>query len=335
MAEDPDLERRLEAMFASARPRPGFDDQLWKQLQAQRPWPRRVLDWLLVPAHLAPALAALVAVAGVGWLATGIHPGSGATTASSGAAPYRTAPGFGVLPALKTSAKSSVNGSGAAFGPAVPVPGVTGAPDLAQEAPSELPVYRFDEPSPSELAATVTALTDRSGLSIKVLAGDPAAGQPPRFQVTGLNVPVGPEGQVAAAQSFLGAHALLPTYTYGVISSPDRVVYNRRFGDPAGSIPEVGLDGRAVGLEVDFSGGSLVAVTGPLELAVANSPYPLRVFSTTPAAATGESQGQAVRLVYVLVVAGGHGYYEPELLVFSSAGFEFQPVIAPQYLSRT
>ena len=210
-----------------------------------------------------------------------------------------------------------------------------GAPDLAQEAPSELPVYRFDEPSPSELAATVTALTDRSGLSIKVLAGDPAAGQPPRFQVTGLNVPVGPEGQVAAAQSFLGAHALLPTYTYGVISSPDRVVYNRRFGDPAGSIPEVGLDGRAVGLEVDFSGGSLVAVTGPLELAVANSPYPLRVFSTTPAAATGESQGQAVRLVYVLVVAGGHGYYEPELLVFSSAGFEFQPVIAPQYLSRT
>src|SRR6202022_1233156 len=38
MSEDPDLERRLEAMFASARPRHGFEDDLWRRIEARRPW---------------------------------------------------------------------------------------------------------------------------------------------------------------------------------------------------------------------------------------------------------------------------------------------------------
>src|SRR5947209_19958345 len=106
MAEDSELERRLEAMFASARPRADFEDQLWKQLQARRPWPRRLYGWLVVPAHLAPALAALVVVAGVGWLATNLHP-AGTSTASSpsagSAALPRPAPAFGVLPSLRAT----------------------------------------------------------------------------------------------------------------------------------------------------------------------------------------------------------------------------------------
>jgi len=42
MSEDPDLERRLEAMFASARPRPGFEDDLWRRIEARRPWHQRL-----------------------------------------------------------------------------------------------------------------------------------------------------------------------------------------------------------------------------------------------------------------------------------------------------
>jgi hypothetical protein len=336
MPEDPELERRLEAMFASARPRAGFEDQLWKQLQARRPWPRRLLEWLVVPAHLTPALAALVVVAGVGWLATSFHPAGNTTTSGNFAAPSRaTAPAFGLLPPLSSAGKGAAN----AVSPAMPAPGVSGGPalptasgsDAAQAATGELPVYRFDQPSASALAAAATALTDSSGLPVQVLPGDPATGRAPSFQLTGLSVTVGPEGQAAAAQDFLGHHNLLPQYSYQVLVGSDRVVYNRQFlGGSSGSIPDVTPDGRPAGLEVVFSGGELVSVSGPLELALASSPYPTRSLTSSAAYLSGAS-----RLVYVLVVAGGHGYYEPEVRASGPAGYQFEPVIAPQYLSRT
>jgi hypothetical protein len=309
-------------MFASARPRAGFGDQLWKQLQARRPWPRRLLDWLAVPAHLAPALAALVVVAGVGWLATSFHPvGNSAVSSQAGSAGLsRSGPAFGVLPSLTAGSKAAVDGSGAA--PAAPNPAVgpTSSAEFAQGIPTELPVYRYDEPSRSALAASVAALSDRSGLPVQVLPGDPATGRPPAFQVTGLNDEVGPEGQAAAAQAFLGAHDLLPQYRFQVLTGADRVVYNQLLAAAAGPTPVVGVDGGPAGLEVDFSGGRLVSVRGRLELGLASSPYPTRAPS---------SAAQRGRLVYVLVASGGHGYYEPELLVDGA----LQPVIAPQWLA--
>ncbi|HVD00316.1 MAG TPA: hypothetical protein VNG93_04110 [Candidatus Dormibacteraeota bacterium] len=328
MAEDPELERRLEAMFASVRPRPEFDDQLWLRLGAQRTWPRRLLGWLSAPAHLAPALAALVVVAGLGWLLTGFHPaGSGTPSATSAGASLATAPSFGVLPSLSPA----VRGADSSISPALPtVPGV-GAPALGiagpapkGQAPAELPVYRYDEPSGSALAAAVTALAGRSGLKVQAAPNDPAGGRTPGFQVTGLTLPTGPSGLAAAAQAFLGAHNLIPQYPYQVLVGSDRVIYNRQFDTSSGPVSEVTASGAPAGLEIDFSGGQLVSVSGPLELALASAPYPTRSLS----AASPDA-----RLVYTVVVSGGHGYYEPESLAAASPGAGLQPVIAPQWLA--
>lgn len=327
MPEDEELERRLAAMFASARPRGGFEDELWRRIQARRPWPERLLGWFRAPAHLAPALAALVVVAGLGWVVTGFHPsGNAATSSSAGGAPGGGAPLFGILPVPATSGKGAADRSA---GPALSVPGVPGSAELAVPTPSGqapavpggMTVYRFDEPSPAAVAAAAAALSERSGLPVQVLPGEAATGRPPSFQVTGLSSPVGPEGEAAAARDLLGAHNLVPRYRFEVLTGTDRVVYERIFVDPAaGAVPVVGADGSPAGLEVDFSGGLLVSVRGPLELALASAPYPTR----GPLA--GSPGG---RLVYVLVLAGGHGYYEPELLT----GDGLRPVIAPHWLA--
>src|SRR5947209_8276495 len=134
MAEERDLERRLEAMFASARPRRGFEDQLWTRLQRTRPWYRRLGAWLGAPAHLAPALATLVVVAGAGYVIANFHPAANeAATSGSGAAgggAYRAdQPAFGVLPAF--GGGKSADSSGA--GPTLPA--ITGGPTLGPVAP--------------------------------------------------------------------------------------------------------------------------------------------------------------------------------------------------------
>jgi len=219
----------------------------------------------------------------------------------------------------------------AAPGVTAPVPANVGTFN-ADQAPPVLPVYQYTEPSGADLQAAATGLSNRTGLTVKVAAGDAVAGTEPSFSVSGLDVPVGALTQAAAAQSFLGAHDLLPTYGFQVLVGTDRVVYGRQFTGPSGPAPEVTLDGRPVGLEVDFSGDRLVAVRGPLELALASATYPLRALGAEDRAASGS--GRSVRLVYVLVISGGRGFYEPELLLTGAAGSQLQPVIAPQWLRQ-
>jgi hypothetical protein len=83
--------------------------------------------------------------------------------------------------------------------------------------------------------------------------------------------------------------------------------------------------------------GASVSVRGPLDLPLASAPYPLRS-ATDALAAANVHQGTSgatfdrAELVYVLVVSGGHGYYEPELLLTGSAGVVLAPVIAPGWL---
>ena len=80
-----------------------------------------------------------------------------------------------------------------------------------------------------------------------------------------------------------------------------------------------------------------MSVRGPLDLPLASASYPVR--STTDAlAAANVHKGTAggtfdrAELVYVLVVSGGHGYYEPELLLTGPGGVLLAPVIAPGWL---
>lgn len=60
MSDDPDLERRLEAMFGSLKPRAEFQDRLRERLRARRPWWNQpALLWL---AAAVPALILAFAV---------------------------------------------------------------------------------------------------------------------------------------------------------------------------------------------------------------------------------------------------------------------------------
>src|ERR1700694_420831 len=89
MSEDPDLERRLEAMFASTRPRPGFEDELWRRIEARRPWHQRLGRRFQPALRYAPALATLLVVAlGVTWFANSFHGSvTGSPSATSAGAP--------------------------------------------------------------------------------------------------------------------------------------------------------------------------------------------------------------------------------------------------------
>src|SRR5256885_17255851 len=104
MAEDPDLERRLEAMFSSARPRRGFDDELWRRIEARRPWHERLGRRFQPAVRDAPALATLLVVAlGVTWLPGHLRGGGTTSTSSAGGAPLQHAqkaggPSLRVLP---------------------------------------------------------------------------------------------------------------------------------------------------------------------------------------------------------------------------------------------
>src|SRR5256885_16995378 len=113
MAEDPDLERRLEAMFSSARPRRGFDDELWRRIEARRPWHERLGRRFQPALRYAPALATLLVVAlGVTWVAGNLRGGGTTSTSSAGGAPFENAqkagaPSFGVLPPLASTSRSA------------------------------------------------------------------------------------------------------------------------------------------------------------------------------------------------------------------------------------
>jgi hypothetical protein len=346
VSEDRDLERRLEAMFASAKPRQDFEDELWRRIGARRPWRLRVRAWLESSHRLAPAFAAFVVLAvGVGWLAThvnfrGVNNGASST---AGSARYGSVPGFGVLPSMASAKQASGSAAGSP-GPVAPQdnssPALTFSGSLPV-LPGELPVYRYDEPSSEQLNVIRSSLSATSGLEIAVSASQPAAGIEPRFAATGLAAPVD-QPLPQAADAFLAAHGLRPAFPYQVTAEPGGVLYGRQLEADSGPIEVIGLDGRPSGLEVASSGDSLVGVSGPLDLPLPMTRYPLRPAGDALAAAGvrvlpaggGAPAFDRARVVYVLVISGGHGYYEPELLLTGPGGTAFAPVIAQTWLGR-
>jgi hypothetical protein len=346
MSEDPDLERRLEAMFASARPRPGFEDDLWRRIEAKRPWHQRLGRRFQPALRFAPALATLLVVAlGVTWLAGNIHggPTSAGTTTSAGAPAFgnqkAAAPAFGVLPPLVRAGGNSATAPQATTGGTDTAAGGSFSGTLPS-LPAELPVYRYDEPTAAEWPRIGAGLQARTGLAaIAVFPSDAARGLEPQF-VFNAPAPSGPQGSdpAVAANAFLASHNLTPHFAFqiSVASSGGQVVYDRVFDGPSGSLRQVRPDGSMAGLTVDLTGGSISA-RGPLELPLTIAPYPLRSASDALAAvnvrqSTGAAAFDRAELVYVLVVSGGHGYYEPALLLTGPDGVRLAPVIAPGWL---
>jgi hypothetical protein len=345
MSEDPDLERRLEVMFASARPRTGFEEDLWRRIEARRPWHQRLGRRFQPALRYAPALATLLVVAlGVTWLAGTFRGGAGSagTTTSAGAPAFGNqkalAPAFGVLPRLAPGGARAAAAPQATTGADSPAAGTFSGtlPSL----PAELPVYRYDEPSSADRARIGAALQAQTGLAaIGVSPSDAVRGLEPQF-VFNAPAPSGSQGSdpAVAANAFLASHNLTPHFAFqlSVASSGSQVLYGRVFTGTGGSIRQVRPDGSAAGLLVDLSGGS-VSARGPLDLPLTIAPYPLRSASEAlPAVnvrpATSAAAFDRAELVYVLVVSGGHGYYEPALLFTGPGGVKLAPVIAAGWL---
>lgn len=157
-----ELERQLDAAFASTRPRRGFEDELRRRLQARQPWWRR----LRLPGRAAlPALGGLVAVLVTGLLVVGLassgvfrgigHGASGSASQLSSASNQPLA--FGLLPRPTVPSLAPQPAPGTAVKPAdraqvAESPGLTAVP-------AHLPVYRYQA---SAALADGTVLDQRS-----------------------------------------------------------------------------------------------------------------------------------------------------------------------------
>jgi hypothetical protein len=236
------------------------------------------------------------------------------------------------------------SGTGVYFGPAT----LTWAGNLDVTAAS-LPVFRYREPTPSaadQFAASVgagrtgqpapAALGMYSGQNFTLVVTGSVA-QParePAFNLSDLKSLAASSGgdPVAVATAYLAAHSLIPNWPYQTeiqtSGTTVRVRFLRSFDLQAqGQAALVDNAGGPYGIEVDTATGAPGAFeTGPIPLNLDSANYPIvnadqavRSALASSATSTGSSVYPVVRLtkaelVYTLVVAGDHSFYEPAFL---------------------
>jgi hypothetical protein len=209
------------------------------------------------------------------------------------------------------------------------------------------PVFRYREPSSTDADQFASALGAvlrgrPSGflgmyaaadytLKVRGTVTSPPS-SPAYFIFSGLNLPPidaagGPQN---VADVFLAQHSLQPQwqYTVSVDSSGDpvKVVYQRQLDVPGyGPAYLIDFNANRYGLEVDLSGNRPVLASGvlPVSMDVANynvisSADAIRMATGSAApssnAAVPVAQLNQAELVYVLVPAGDHSFYEPAFL---------------------
>ena len=251
------LQRELDDAFATTRPRPGFDDELWLRMQERRPVAARLRDALAalwqgtreVPTVPMAAVATVLVLAlGVGIFAlSGLGRGGGASSTGAGAVELAPAVGvpaqagsFGRLPSpvFYQGGKAPAVPNGAAAptdqGYAGPVKLVwAGRLDLALGA---APVFRYREPSTNTAdafaASLGAALQSRPGgtlgsyattdYSLRVRGTVKSPPQSPAYSIVAApNLPpVDAAGAAPAdlATLFLAAHSLVPTWQYTALT---------------------------------------------------------------------------------------------------------------------
>ncbi|HEX9364488.1 MAG TPA: hypothetical protein VGA47_11975 [Candidatus Dormibacteraeota bacterium] len=311
------LQRQLEDAFATTRPRPGFEDELWLRMQAKRPVLTRIRDavgGLLggireVPAvPMAAVASVLVVVIGVGIFAySGLGRGGGAGAPSS------------------ASLGDTKRNSGEYYGSFGPLPGPAQgatAPSTAFEGPARLvwsgqlnlsittaPVFRYQEPSTNAADQFATglgaALVDRpagllgsyraSTYTLTVHGTVQAPPASPAYFILANQAMPAIDAAGAAPQDlaniFLAQHSLAPQWSYTISvdtkSDPLKVVYERQFEVPGyGEANLVDSNGVRYGLEVDLSGRRPVLAFGLLPVSLDRADY--RIISA------GEAIRQAV-----------------------------------------
>ena len=281
------------------------------------------------------------------------HAGGGATSNFSAreapAAGTYVAGTFGRVPAPFVGGPKAVPAPGGALASSTDYTGPmqvkwTGTLDLA--AVSIAPVFRYREPSAVDADQFASALGavlrgrpsgflgsySASDYTLKVrgTVQSPAA-SPAYFVFASLSMPpvdAAGAGPQYLADIFLAQHSLQPQWMYNVrvdsSGDPVRVVYERAFNVSGyGAAYVVDPNGKRYGLEVDLSANRPVLASGTLPVSLDEADY--RIISAADAIqlATASSSSSATaptldlhqaELVYVLVPAGDHSFYEPAFL---------------------
>jgi hypothetical protein len=209
------------------------------------------------------------------------------------------------------------------------------------------PVFRYNEPTRTDADQFASALGavlrerpsgflgsySAADYTLKVRGTLPSPqASPAYFIFSGLNLPPvdaagGPE---QLADVFLAQHSLAPQWPYTVTvdtsGDPTKVIYERQFPVPGyGPAYLLDFNGNRYGAEVDLNGNRPVVASGMLPVGMDVADYRVIGAADAIAAATG-APGQPVasgaptvqlnhaELVYVLVTAGDHSFYEPAFL---------------------
>jgi hypothetical protein len=277
--------------------------------------------------------------------------GGGAPMAQPGVA--LNSPGaFGRLPSPVSGARAS-NGQGPQSATTVPSSDYSGTVALKWTGKlvlniSTAPVFRYQEPSTNaadQFANSLGAILvsrpagflgsyQTTDLSVRVRGTVQSPAREPTFIIlpiiSGIVID-GAGGPADLALIFLAEHSLAPSwpYTSDVAASGDvsKVSLLRQFGVAGyGYANLVDSSGERYGIEVDLKGSEPTAAIGPLGLNLDSAPYPIisadEAVRSALASSTSDSSAPGVptatlttaELVYSLVVAGDHSFYEPSIL---------------------
>jgi hypothetical protein len=274
--------------------------------------------------------------------------GAAAPAFGSEAFPLSSPGAFGKLPAPVLAPKNS--DTGAPQSATAPTAAYAGPVALKWTGKLDLtigtaPVFRYHEPS--------TNTADQFATSLGAVLVSRPAGYLGSYQTTDFSVRVKGTTQspprepsyvvLPIAQStvdaaggpadialvFLGEHSLVPSWQYtsdAVMSGTvAKVTLDRQFGVTGyGYAYLVDGNGDRYGAEVDLQGNRPISATGPIPLSLESAPYSIisaaqavqSVLASSPPAASGVPTATltSAELVYSLVVAGDHSFYEPSFL---------------------
>ena len=210
------------------------------------------------------------------------------------------------------------------------------------------PVFRYQEPSTNtadQFATSLGAISrsrpagylgsyDTTDFNVLVRGTIQSPAHEPTFTLLPIN-PVAPieaaGGPADVAVVILAQHSLAPSWPYtseaAVSGDQTKVTLLRQF-----SVPGYGnaylIDGTAqrYGLEMDLLGNRPIRAMGPLPLSFETASYPIisgdeavrSLLASSPPAAANPTAPVATlttaELVYTLVVAGDHSFFEPAIL---------------------
>jgi hypothetical protein len=210
------------------------------------------------------------------------------------------------------------------------------------------PVFRYQEPSTNvadQFATSFGAILhtrpagylgsyDTTDFNVLVRGTVKSPASEPSFSILPIK-PIAPVeaagGAADIAVVILAQHSLAPMWPYDAqaVVSGDKatVTLLRQFAVPNfGNANLVNSAGDRYGLVVEMQGNALTRAAGPLPLGLESASYPIisgdeairSVLASAPPAAANSSAPVATltkaELVYMLVAAGDHSFYEPAIL---------------------